>query len=272
VKGKVSELQYVVPGVGDRPDGEVDPGITVKDPIAGHPADGVHEHAPAWLLDGNLIFARTSQCAPGRGCTEDIMQSRLTWTGDWIQSSDEPTAVSPGWSDIRHISVFPSGDRILVVGRNELVGGEELGVWVVDTDDKRTMLPGSVGATYAIVAEDGTIGGLVGGTQTGWGPTIYVWSSVDASPRPVDAFFVIGSFPDRSRLPTAAEADLGWLSVSPLGDGRVAILIADRPGDPDRKPLPTVVGLLDHDLHLTEIVSPAAPTKQTWNDLVALGW
>jgi hypothetical protein len=73
-------------------------------------------------------------------------------------------------------------------------------------------------------------------------------------------------------LPTAAEAELGWPSISPFGDGRVAILIADRPGDPDRKPLPTVVGLLDHDLHLTEIVSPAAPTKQTWNDLVALGW
>ncbi len=87
------------------------------------------------------------------------MQSRLTWLGDYIEDATEPTSISSGWSDIRHLSVDQAGDRVLVTGRNEQAGGEELGVWVVDGNDTRTLLPGSAGVTYAAFGYNGAIVG-----------------------------------------------------------------------------------------------------------------
>ena len=275
VVGDIAEIQYVVPGVGQQPDGARDAGITVKDPLAGHPASGVREHAPAWLNPDNILFARTGQCAPGRGCAEDIMQSRLTWTGDYIQDATEPASISSGWSDIRHLSVDQAGDRILVTGRNEQAGGE-LGVWIRDASDTRTLLAGSVGVTYAIFGYNGTIVGLIGGNEAGWGPVVATWPSLDATgPQFIDAFAVLGNFAGTGSVPSAATAEFGWLSVAPDESGRYAVLISDRRGDPDVRSRPLVIGLLGPDLFMRELVAPRAPTgtpRVVWNELVALAW
>ena len=269
---KVTQIWYVVPGVGDRPDGATDKGIMVKDLIRGSPPDGVTEHAPAWLSDGGIIFARTAPCAPGRGCTETILASDLTWTGDFIASATEPVAVSSEWSDIRNIAQYPIAERVLVVGRNEQGGEADLGIWAVDANDQRTMLFGSSGVTYAVVGPDGQIIGLIGGTETGWGPTLVVWRSVDdVSPVYGDQARVLGSLAGTGQIPAAAETQFGWISASPTGDG-YAVLITNLPevsGGPRRPP---VIGLLGSDFVLTDVIAPTAPTDLTWNELVALGW
>jgi hypothetical protein len=244
----------------------------VKDLLRGAPPEGVTEHAPAWLPDGNVLFARTSQCAPGRGCTEAIMTSSLTWTGDFVASATEPVSVSPEWSDIRHIAMYPNADRTLVVGRNEQVGGTDLGVWAVDANDKRTMLFGSNGVTYAVAAPDGKIIGLIGGSETGWGPTIVVWQGVDdVTPIYGDQSRVLGSLAGTGRIPPAAETQFGWISVSPKGDG-YAVLITNDPAVSGGSRRGGVIGLLGSDFVLTDVIAPKAPAGVTWNDLVGLGW
>ena len=59
-----SQIKYVVPGIGDRPDGVADPGISVKDPVLKTAAAGTRDHAPAWRGDGNLLFSRTADAGP----------------------------------------------------------------------------------------------------------------------------------------------------------------------------------------------------------------
>jgi hypothetical protein len=267
--GDGSDIGYVVPGVGQRPDGQVDKGITVKDPIDDSPPSGTHDHAPAWMDDGDLLFARTRQCAPSRDCAEDVVRSELTRIGDYIEvTSERPVVVSADWSEIRNISAEPGGTgRFLVTGRNRdtaEIGRGSSSRWSRVRRRVPKRRPRSSARRHRA---------LVGGSEAGWGPVLAVWSSIDApSPRFIDAFFVLGRFAGVANVPSAAEAEFGWISISPLDDGRYAVLISSgtvaRTGS---GPLP-VIGLLDPDFAMSEVVEPRPPSGQTWKQTVALGW
>ena len=269
-----SEILYVVPGVGDRPDGVVDAGIMVKDPLDDDRAGGTFDHAPGWLKDESLVFARTRGCSPGPDCVEDILTSEVHRDGDFIDTNrDRPSLYSEGWSQIRRISVEPQGERLIVVGRNLAVGDGDVAVWLVDRDGNRDQFTGSDGAQYAIFAEQGTVVALLGGTAVGWGPTIAVWSIFDpATPRFIDAFAVLGRLAGTRNVPTAAEAEFGWLSSSPLRDGSSAVLLRngrEQTNDPDQLP---VIALLSPDGTLSFVMTPKPPKGETWKQFYALGW
>ena len=269
-----SEILYVVPGVGKRPDGAVDAGIMVKDPLDDDRPSGTFDHAPGWALDRLLLFARTRGCPPGPDCVEDIVASEVRRDGDFIQTNtDRPSVVSEGWSQVRRISVERSSGRFIVVGQNLAAGDSGVAVWLVDQDGNRSRLAGSDGAQYAVFAEQGTIVALLGGTTVGWGPTIAVWTSFDVPvPQFIDAFAVLGGLAGTRNVPTAAEAEFGWLSPSPLRDGWAAVLLrngSEQTDDPVRLP---VIGLIDADGRLSFVMTPKPPKGETWKQYYALGW
>ncbi len=139
-----------------------------------HRRDRSNTRLPGWR-DGNMLFARTNQCAPQRGCAEDIMTSELTWSGDWIVHAGDPIVVSRNWADVRHMALDPNGGRFLVTARNLDIGGEELGIWVV-ANGAPQMVAGSVNVTFAVWLPDGRIVGVIGDGDDGWGSTVAVWA------------------------------------------------------------------------------------------------
>jgi hypothetical protein len=266
-----SEILYVVPGVGRQPDGAIDQGIMVKDPIVETLAPGTRDHVPAWMSDGNLLFSRTHACIPGPDCPEDIVL--LTFKGrigDYIVPTNEPpTTISAGWRDVRSISVDPSSDeRLLVTGRN-VSRDQEFGVWIIDGRSE-SLLPGSGNATYAIFTSDRRVVAIEQGSQADWGPAILVWSTLGSgSPQRIDAATVLS----RITIPGVTSpdrAEFRSISRSPLDDGRFAVLVSD-PAATRVGALPAIVILDDH-FEARQIVESLPPKGQTWKTLIALGW
>jgi hypothetical protein len=220
------------------------------------------------------MFARTNECRPGIGCVEAVVVSKLSRIGDYIEPTGErPQTLSGRWSDIRNISIGPPGTgRFLVTGRNLAEPNDPLGVWIIEKDGSRTLLPDSETAAWAVFTATGTVVALISGSEAGWGTTLAVWSSVDAPrPRYIDGFSVLGKFAGVGNVPTAAEVEFSSISPSPLGDGRYAVLASNREAARGGS-RPPVIGLLDPEFVMTEVIEPRPPSGQTWNHLVALGW
>jgi hypothetical protein len=265
------DIRYVVPGGGQTPDGVVDKGIAVKDPMTNSKA-GRHDHLPVWRGDRNLLFARALGCLPGPKCPEDIRLATFEKrTGDYIAPISGTSAYSQEWRDLRSIAVDPRDDgRILVTGINvNYPLGPTFGVWLV-TDDgvTRQLLPGSTRAMRAIFAADGSIVAIDGG-RDGAGRTILRWPARGRGGDPVrtEVATLVGS-----SLP--ADTQFASIALSPTGDGRFAVLATDRAsiaaGRPPR------VAILDPDLNVVQVVDPVPPETDgspiVWNVITGLAW
>jgi hypothetical protein len=272
--GGSSEVKYVVPGVGRRPDGKVDGGISVKDPITEVPARGTQDHAPAWRGDGNLLFARTRGCATGPDCIEDIVLSTFgSRLGDYIlPTSDGPSLFSADWSEVRNISVDPGDDNIvLVTGRNLGSPGRQYGVWIGQVGGVPMLLSGSERATDAVFTHGRTVVAIEQGEVDDWGPALLVWSSVDqVEPQRLAAPFVLAGSERFRGLPSPDVAEFNSISRSPFADGRYAVLVADLTASRTRG-LPAIV-ILDVNGQLTDVAETLPPPRPKWATFIGLGW
>jgi hypothetical protein len=265
------DIRYVVPGGGQKPDGTVDPGISVKDPISGSRA-GRHDHAPVWRGDRNLLFARALGCLPGPECAEDIRLATFEKrTGDFIVQVTGTTAYSRAWRDVRSIAVDPrDDDRILVTGINVSYRlGPTFGVWLVSRNDEdRELLPGSEKANRAIFAADGSIVAIEGG-RDGGGRTLLRWpvQGTLGDPTRLDVATIVGG-----TLPP--DTVLSSISLSPTGDGRFAVLATDREATSAGRP--PRIAILDADLNLVQAFEAIPPETDgsavVWNVITGLAW
>ncbi len=267
-----SQIKYVVPGIGQRPDGVADQGISVKDPVLKAAAAGTRDHAPAWRGDGNLLFSRTRACRPGPGCVEDIVLATFSQRiGDYIVPiDDEPAVASDEWSEIRKIAVDPANDQqILVTGRNLQSPGQEFGVWVVDIGGDRALLPGSENATYAIVGTNDAVVAIERGNQDGWGPALLAWPrGSTGQPNRIAADDIIARMPGGSGSQVPIE--FAGIASSPFGDDRYAVFAAERDADKSRT-VPQIVILRGDGMPLG-FFDAQPPQGVDWNTLIALGW
>jgi hypothetical protein len=263
-----SDIRYVVPRFGLKPDGAVDNGINVKDPISGS-REGRYDHAPVWRADGTLLFSRALGCQPGPACTEDIRLANFAERrGDFIVQIKQTALHSRGWRDVRSLSVDPHDDgRLLVTGFNPSSRTPKFGVWLVSGPDDRQLVPGSEGATRAVFAADGSIVAIEGAGRDGWGRAILRWPAGGrGDPTRFDVATIVGG-----SLP--ADTEFSSISLSPTGDGRFAVLATDREAVATGR-LPTIA-ILDPGFQLIQVFGPVAPQppdKPVWRTLTGLAW
>ena len=267
-----SDVRYVVPGFGKRPDDQPDKGIQVRKLtlFAGLPAvpEGTFDHAPVWRQDGNLLFARSRACRPGPGCAEDILLATLTRTGDLV-TAVTLAVVSPDWGDVTNLTIDPSNDaRFVVTGQNLTSAGREGGVWIDEIKGGTLFLPGSENAVGAIFSQGGTaVIAVEQGTEDRWGSTLLVWGDTTSPPQRLAAATVLGTLAGTNGVPPTTTAQISSIVASPAELGRYAVLASDRSGSA----LPAIV-ILDANLVAVD-VHPAGPAPtDVWVDLVGLAW
>jgi len=267
-----SQILYAAPGIGVRPDGVADQGISFRDPITKEADQGTRDHLPAWRRDGSLLFSRTRGCQPGRAdCVEDVVLATFQPRSvDYIEpTSDDPTTFSADWNQVKKISIDPSSDqRILVTGRNLQSPAQEFGVWFVDADGSRVLLPGSESATYAIFGTKDAVVAIERGNEDGWGSAVLSWPRGPLqNPTRTTTQQVIARIPGSDpSIPT----EFAGLSASTLGDGSYAVFAADTDAN-KALTVPTILILNSDGVPVSHFI-PLPPAGSTWNVLIALGW
>lgn len=267
-----SDVRYVVPGFGKRPDDQPDKGIQVRKLtlFAGLPAvpEGTFDHAPVWRQDGNLLFARSRACRPGPGCAEDILLATLTRTGDLV-TAVTLDVVSPDWGNVTNLTIDPANDaRLVVTGQNLTSPAPESGVWIDEIKGGTLFLPGSENAVGAIFNQGGTaVIAIEQGAEDGWGPALLLWTDPTSPPQRLTAATVLGTLAGTNGVPSTTTAQISSIVASPAELGRYAVLVSERSGSA----LPAIV-ILDSNLVAVD-VHPAGPAPtDAWVDLVALAW
>jgi hypothetical protein len=256
-----ADIRYVVPGNGNRPDGQPDQGIQVRQLGLGR-ANTDFDHAPVWRKDGNLVFARAHGCAPGPGCAEEILLATIERDGDFVKSATvDPTPLSDGWTQISAVSVDPSSnDRLAISGRGS---DGRMGVYLV-TGPSTVFLAGSERSVSATFNADGsTIVAIEQGSEPGWGTALLVWpasAGPNDQPRRVEA--------DSMR----AGNQVSSIAVSPNGDGRYAVLLDERGVLNNELP---VIAVLDANFEVVgqqKARMPQTGNHEPWVDFVDLAW
>jgi hypothetical protein len=267
-----SQILYAAPGIGARPDGVADQGISFKDPITKEADPGTRDHLPAWRHDGSLLFSRTRGCQPGRDdCVEDVVLATFEPRSvDYIEPiSADPTTFSADWNQVKKIAIDPSSDqRILVTGRNLQSPDQEFGVWFVDADGSRVLLPGSESATYAIFGTKDAVVAIERGNEDGWGSAVLSWARGPlGNPTRTTTAQVITMIPGSDpSIPT----EFAGLSSSPFSDGSYAVFAADTDGN-KALTVPTILILNSDGVPVNHFI-PVPPVGSSWNALIALGW
>ena len=270
-----SQIKYVVPGIGDRPDGVADPGISVKDPIVKELATGTRDHAPACGADGNLLFSRTRGCRPGLGCVEDIVMATFAQRiGDFIVPiEDDPDVVSDGVErdpeDLGRSDERPAGPR-----HRSQPAVAEPGTWGLGRRTRRLARSAPrFGERHVCDRRCGWDLHRDRARQRGWlgDRSSWAWQNgVSAGPRKlrIGSDFIMSGLGAAAAVPNATE--FAGIPPSPFGDGRLAVLATDTTAD-KTKTIPVILILRSYGLAMGGF-APLPPAGVRWTVLIALGW